>query len=110
MRIYLTICVPSHPGDLCKIIISGEGARSTRGPAGAGWLPARRAALAGEWRVGNLEPARKKACRKKFYAGRIETCAATIRQPSGKRTQTWLCRPRTVFSFTLRSNSKVMLP
>ncbi len=29
MGIYLTICVPSHPGDLCKIIISSEGVGST---------------------------------------------------------------------------------
>jgi len=35
--------------------ISPRGVGSTRRPAWASWLPARRAALAGKWRVGGLE-------------------------------------------------------
>jgi len=35
------------------------GAGSARAPAQVGWLPARRAASAGEWRVGDLESAGK---------------------------------------------------
>lgn len=54
----------------------------------------------------NLEESR----RDHFCAGSMETWAATMRQPSGKRTQTWLCRPRTVRPSTVRSNSRVMLP
>src|SRR5579862_8925726 len=43
------------------------------------------------------------------YSGSNETCADTIRQPSGKRTQTWLWRPRTTPEFVDLSNSSVML-
>src|SRR6266446_3885177 len=38
---------------------SSLGADFTLRPAKAGWLPARRAALAGEWRVGDLQPTRR---------------------------------------------------
>ena len=37
--------------------LSARGLGSTRRPAWASWLPARRAALAGEWRGGDLERA-----------------------------------------------------
>ena len=39
---------------------AASGAGSTHRPAAAGWLPARRGALAGEWRTGDLEAARIK--------------------------------------------------
>ena len=41
--------------------------------------------------------------------GSVETCAWTMRQPSARRTHTWLWRPRANPVGTDRSNSRVML-